>query len=139
MEPILRLIGNTVYSLIHTVLICFLVIGIGYVVTLICTLPLWLCIIVLLFSIGIIEYVRNVLTGLMIIPYTWISGEKGGTVVLAVIIQILNAFWLFYKIWWDMPLLSGGAKGILFGIYLTYQTCIVTGMSIGGTINASGN
>ena len=105
---VLRLIGNTVYLLIHTVLICFLVLGIGYVITLICTLPLWLCIIALLFSLGLIEYIRNLLTGLMTIPYSMISGRRGATVFLAVIVQVLNAFWLIYKIWWDMPLLSGG-------------------------------
>lgn len=136
---VLRLIGNTVYSLIHTVLICFLVLGIGCVITLICTLPLWLCIIVLLFSVGIIEYVRNLLVGLMTIPYTLISSGREATVILAVIAQVLNAFWLLYKIWWDMPLSSEGAKGIILGIYLTYQTCIVTGMSIYGTNAASEN
>lgn len=136
---VLRLIGNTVYSLIHTVLICFLVLGIGCVITLICTLPLWLCIIVLLFSVGIIEYVRNLLVGLMTIPYTLISSGREATVILAVIAQVLNAFWLLYKIWWDMPLSNGGAKGIILGIYLTYQTCIVTGMSIYGTNAASEN
>lgn len=136
---VLRLIGNTVYSLIHTVLICFLVLGIGYVITLICTLPLWLCIIALLFSLGLIEYIRNLLTVLMTIPYSMISGGRGATVFLAVIVQVLNAFWLIYKIWWDMPLLSGGIKGIILGIYLTYQTCIVTGMSIYGTNAASEN
>ena len=135
----MRLIGNTVYSLIHTVLICFLVLGIGCVITLICTLPLWLCIIVLLFSVGIIEYVRNLLVGLMTIPYTLISSGREATVILAVIAQVLNAFWLLYKIWWDMPLSSEGAKGIILGIYLTYQTCIVTGMSIYGTNAASEN
>lgn len=134
---VLRLIGNTVYSLIHTVLICFLVLGIGYVITLICTLPLWLCIVALLFSLGIIEYVRNLLTGLMAIPYSMMSGGRVSTVTLAVIIQVLNAFWLLYKIWWDMPLSSGGAKGIIFGIYITYQTCIVTGISIYGTLAVS--
>lgn len=136
---VLRLIGNTVYSLIHTVLICFLVLGIGCVITLICTLPLWLCIIVLLFSVGIIEYVRNLLVGLMTIPYTLIYSGRKTTVILAVIVQVLNAFWLLYKIWWDMPLSSGDAKGIILGIYLTYQTCIVTGMSIYGTNAASEN
>lgn len=136
---VLRLIGNTVYSLIHTVLICFLVLGIGCVITLICTLPLWLCIIALLFSVGIIEYVRNLLVGLMTIPYTLISSGREATVILAVIAQVLNAFWLLYKIWWDMPLSSEGAKGIILGIYLTYQTCIVTGMSIYGTNAASEN
>lgn len=135
----MRLIGNTVYSLIHTVLICFLVLGIGCVITLICTLPLWLCIIVLLFSVGIIEYVRNLLVGLMTIPYTLIYSGRKTTVILAVIVQVLNAFWLLYKIWWDMPLSSGDAKGIILGIYLTYQTCIVTGMSIYGTNAASEN
>ena len=136
---VLRLIGNTVYSLIHTVLICFLVLGIGYVITLICTLPLWLCIIALLFSLGLIEYIRNLLTGLMTIPYSMISGRRGATVFLAVIVQVLNAFWLIYKIWWDMPLFIGGIKGIILGIYLTCQTCIVTGMSIYGTNAASEN
>lgn len=137
MEFVLRLIGNTVYSWILTTLICFLVVGIGYMVALICTLPLWGCIIVLLFSIGIIEYVRNVLAGLMTIPYALISGGRGGTVILAVIVQVLNAFWLFYKIWWDTPLSSGGVKGIIVGIYLTYQTCIVTGISLCGTCAAT--
>lgn len=134
---ILRLIGNTVYSLIHTVLICFLVLGIGYVITLICTLPLWLCIIALLSSGGIIEYVRNLLTGLMTIPYSMMSGGRVSTVTLAVIVQVLNAFWLLYKIWWYMPLSSGGIKGILIGIYLTYQTCMVTGVSICGSLAVS--
>lgn len=127
---VLRLIGNTIYSWFHTALICLLVVGIGYVVTAICTLPLWLCIIVLLFSVGIIEWVRRILVLAMAMPYALISGGRMATIALAVVAQVLNAFWLFHKIWWEMPISSVGVKGILLGIYLTYQTCIVTGLSV---------
>ena len=122
MNTTFRVIGAAIYSFFHATLLNLLIAAIIFVIYKLTMQSTFWIIFCLLFFWWLIEVSRDFLFTLMTLPYAWMAQNKLGVLIIPTIVLILNALGGIVKIWTDDKVTSFGTMGIIFCLFLTYET-----------------
>lgn len=137
MSTFLKGIGALIYSLIHAWLINLVVIGVLYIAFQIFSLSWFWIIIIFIFLWGAIEMFRDLILGIIALPYAWLTRDGSKALILPGIYLIINALWLIYRIWSSNEI--EGTIVIIACVFATYEIVMLTCKSIYAMIAISSN
>ncbi len=126
----LKGIGAFLYSFVHSWLINLIVIGMLFIIAKILTLSWFWILIIVLFLIGIIEALRSLLLGLVVIPYFKLANKSSKVLILPIIVLIINAIWFCYRAWTFDGIEAPRSYFIIYNLIATYEMIIATWHSI---------